>query len=153
MARGAKPGERRGGRVKGQKNRATIEKERIAAEIAARTVADARLSGKKLAKEVLEEFMLLFGGMAAHHQPTPPNRPSNPHASKDDFLRYATLAIDCARYLAPYQSPTFRAVHITAPAGVPLEHAKTIEGDKVTRLDDPAALAGVYRRLVMASKG
>lgn len=39
---------------------ATIEK----ALIAARTVAEAKAVGKKLAKEVLEDFMLLFAGIA-----------------------------------------------------------------------------------------
>jgi hypothetical protein len=104
-------GRKTGGRHRGTPNKATIEK----ALIAARTVAGAKLAAKKLAKEVLEDFMLLFAGMAAHHQPTPPGHPQNPHESKTEFLRYAGMAIDCAHKLAPYQSPTFRAVMV-APA-------------------------------------
>jgi hypothetical protein len=56
MARGRKTG----GRRRGTPNKATIER----ALIAARTVAGAKLVGKKLAKEVLEDFMLIFAGMA-----------------------------------------------------------------------------------------
>lgn len=37
--------------------------------------------------------------------PTP-----NPNADEDKFGKWARLAIECAAKLAPYQSPTFRAV-------------------------------------------
>jgi hypothetical protein len=139
-------GRKTGGRRRGTPNKATIEK----ALIAARTVADARTAGKKLAKEVLEDFMLLFGGMAAHHQPTPPGAPNNPNANEDKFLRYARFAIDCAGDLAPYQSPTFKAVAVVPqpPAPSPSE----LERGEITRLDDPVALARVYRRMVTASR-
>jgi len=70
-------GRKTGGRHRGTPNKATTEK----ALIAARTVADTKVAGKKLAKEVLEDFMLLFAGMAAHHQPTPADRPPNPNGS------------------------------------------------------------------------
>lgn len=112
MARGAKPGERRGGRVKGMPNKTTIER----ALIAERTVADAQASGKKLAKEVLDDFMQLFAGMAAHYQPTPPSAPrQNANQNPAEFEKWALHAVDAARMLAPYQSPTFRAV-VVAPA-------------------------------------
>ncbi|HEX2351840.1 MAG TPA: hypothetical protein VHJ16_03605 [Xanthobacteraceae bacterium] len=55
MARGRKTG----GRRRSTPNKATIEK----ALVAARTVAGAKAVGKKLAKEVLEDFMPLFAGM------------------------------------------------------------------------------------------
>lgn len=115
MPRGAKPGERRGGRAKGTKNKAILERDRIAAEIAARTVADARVAGKKLAKDVLEDFMLLFAGMAAHHQPAPPTGAPNAYANEEKFNEYAQLAVSCAHKLAPYQSPTFQAIMIAPP--------------------------------------
>jgi hypothetical protein len=108
---GSKPGERRGGRRKGTPNKATVQK----ALIAARTVAEAKMSGKKLAKEVLEDFMLLFAGMAGDFQTTPPGAAPNPRADEDKFWKFAQAAIDCAHKLAPYQSPTFRAV-VVAPS-------------------------------------
>jgi hypothetical protein len=61
---GARPG---AGRPRGP-SKATIEK----ALIAERTVSEAKTSGKKLAKEVLEDFMLLFTGMASDFQIGPP---------------------------------------------------------------------------------
>lgn len=152
MPRGAKPGQRFGGRAKGQKNRGTIERERIAAEVAARTMMDARTSGQKLAKEVLNDFMQLFGGMAAYHQPDAPGSSRiNPHADETKFLRYAELAVFTARHLATFQSPTFKAIAITAPPPDP----KLInpDGTNVVRLDDPVELAAVYRKVMAASRG
>ncbi len=112
-SKGARPGERRGGRHKGVPNRATIEKAKVA-ELA---LAEAKAQGRKLAKDVLEDFMHLFAGMAAHYQPipegqaVPPGRA--PHEGK--FGEYSRLAVDCAHKLAPYQSPTFRAIVIAPP--------------------------------------
>jgi uncharacterized protein (DUF1800 family) len=76
----------------------------------------AKLAKRKLAKEVLEEFMLLFGGMAVHYQPHQQTvtevinqetgetreRNANKNADEGRFRYYATLAVDCAEKLAPY---------------------------------------------------
>lgn len=97
-------------RPTGSKNKAVIERERVAAEIAARTVADARTTGKKLAKEVLEEFMHAFAAVASRNQPT-----SAQEVPNDTFEKYAILAVDCATRLAKYQSPTFQSVTIAPP--------------------------------------
>ena len=67
---GSKPGERRGGRQEGTPNKATVQKQLVAAQIAERTVADARTMGKKLAKEVLEDFMLHFADIAEQYRPS-----------------------------------------------------------------------------------
>jgi hypothetical protein len=113
---GSKPGERRGGRQEGTPNKATVQKQLVAAQIAERTVADARTMGKKLAKEVLEDFMLHFADIAEQYRPTPPEAEhQNPHSDEARFNKYAAIAMECARSLAPYQSPTFKAVQI-APA-------------------------------------
>jgi hypothetical protein len=68
--------------------------------------------GKKLGKEVLEEFMLVARGMAAKYQPAPPGQPRNPHQNETKFLTYAEMAIKCASDLAEYQSPKFRAIAV-----------------------------------------
>lgn len=121
MPRGAAPGERRGGgRKPGQKNRATLEREALRArEEAARKaeidVGLAKLAGKKLAKEVLEDFMVLFAGIAGTHQPYPPAQPQNPNYDAEKFERFARLTVDAAKELAKYQSPQFRAI-VVAPA-------------------------------------
>ena len=43
------------------------------------------------------------------------------HRGNDEakFQKYAALAIECARLLTPYQSPTFRAVIVTPPLEAP----------------------------------
>jgi hypothetical protein len=143
MARGRKTG----GRRQGTPNKATIEKSLIAA----RTVADARAGGKKLAKEVLQEFMELFAGMAAHYQPTPTHLPLNPNENEPQFLRYAGLAVECAKAVAPFQSPTFKAIEVVPPPPPPPEPA-TIDG-KMINIDDPVVLGNIYRRMVTTVRG
>jgi hypothetical protein len=98
--RGAKPGERRGGRSKGTVNRTTTER----ALIAAKQVAEARIAGRPLAKEVLEKFMLLFQAKALRTQ-----------NSAKSFTHWAKLTLDCAKALAPYQSPQLRSIEQPAP--------------------------------------
>ena len=75
MARGKKTG----GRLKGTQNKATIQKAIIAEQVLAR----ADMAGRKLAKEVLDEFMHLFAGMAATTQPFPPGVPIPPGRAPD----------------------------------------------------------------------
>ncbi len=103
---GSKPGPR-------GPHKATIEKALIAEQIIAR----AEMRGEKLAKEVLNDFMKLFAGMAAVFQPVAPNQPIPVGRDPNDekFDKYARLAVDTAAKLAPYQSPTFRAI-VVAPA-------------------------------------
>lgn len=122
-ARGPKPGTpRSGGRPKGARNKATIERELIAAQIAEKRIDEAVNSGRKLGKDVLDEFMHLFAGMAATYQPMPPGV-AVPQGRKPDeaqFEKYARLAVHCATKLAPYQSPTFQAIMVAPPPPVPL---------------------------------
>jgi hypothetical protein len=116
MPRGAKPGTRNGGgSKKGQKYRKTIERE-ILAE---RVMNEAAMSGKKLGKEVLEEFMVLFMGVAAKFQPTAPTEQAlqvwAKSANEPMFEKYAKLALKAASDLAAYQSPKLAAVQVVAP--------------------------------------
>jgi len=147
---GARPG---AGRKRGlsKKTIERLEQKRIAEE-ASRAVTElekARAAKKKLGKEVIEEFMFLFAGMAAFYQPPPPGQ-TNTNENEEKFKTYAVLAVDAASELAKYQSPTFKAIAISAPLPLPPPDPKTIEG-KVIRLDDPVALGIAYRRMVTAS--
>ena len=108
MPRGAKPGERRGGRALGTKNKATIEREFLERQLLAR--ADARVGGRKLAKEVIEENMHFAAAFAEQFKPIEGNEKAN----EDKFLEWARLAVAWATDLAPYQSPRFRAI-VMAP--------------------------------------
>jgi hypothetical protein len=40
----------------------------------------------RLARDVIEEFMLFFAGMAAHYQPRPPGDAPNPNADESKFF-------------------------------------------------------------------
>lgn len=117
---GSKPGERRGGRQKNSKNKKTIERE---LETQARQIiaADPSVTKPKLAKEVLEQFMHVFAGMAARVQPTLVQDPAHPNdPSKkiitgefEKFERWSGIAMEFATRLARYQSPTFTAVALS----------------------------------------
>jgi len=50
------------------------------------------------------------------------------HRGNDEakFQKYAALAIECARLLTPYQSPTFRAVMVTPPPEAPSKKRFTL---------------------------
>jgi hypothetical protein len=141
MARGRKTG----GRTRGTPNKATIEK----ALVAAARAIDAKAAGRKLAKEVLEDFMLLFAGMAAHFQAAPPGTPPNPYADEGSFWKCSEGAIDCAAKLAAYQSPTFKAVAVVPQ---PALSSTDFERRNIAKLNDPVAAAQAYRRMMMAAR-
>ncbi len=148
---GARPG---AGAPRGMR-KATIERMEQArlhelARNAELEVEKAKKARTKLGKEVIEEFMFLFAGMAAFYQPTPPGASKNVNESEGKFVQYATLAVDAAAELAKYQSPTFKAIAVSAtppppPAAQPGDNAKVIN------LNDAAALGVAYRRMVTAS--
>jgi hypothetical protein len=58
------------------------------------------MPGRKLGKEVLSDLMAVFAGIAVQYQPA----------------LYSKLAIRAASVLAPFESPTYRAVAVTDPA-------------------------------------
>src|SRR5512147_1620061 len=117
MPRGSniKKGMRPGGRSKGTPNKLTVQK----TEEARIAVERARGSGVKLGKEVLEEFMMLFAGMAAAYQPLPPGMaaPSGRMPDENRFLVYAKLTVGTAKALADFQSPKFKAIMVAAAPG------------------------------------
>ena len=134
----------------------TIEKALIAEQVIKR----AEMTGEKLAKEVLNEFMQLFAGMAASVQPLPPGMALPPGRAKPNerkFEKWARLAVETATALAKYQSPTFRAVALTAPTtpgagtGQAGDGAKLIEGKIIVNDKDPIGASRVYRQIVAAS--
>lgn len=121
--RGPPKGVRYGGRVKGTPNKVTAEREALAQRILAEQQGK---PGKKLAREVLDDFMQLFTGLAAYHQPLPEGVLPVAGQQKPDqvkFMEYAKAAVDVASQLAPYQSPKFKAVMNLGeytPGGAPL---------------------------------
>jgi hypothetical protein len=105
-------GRKTGGRARGTPNKATEERVLLAKRI---LEEQAGKPGQKLAREVLNDFMQLFTGMAAKHQPLPvgvvPMNGAVPDEKK--FLEYAQLAVSTAAELAPYQSPKLKAVMVS----------------------------------------
>jgi hypothetical protein len=94
------------GRRPGIPNKATIERALIAEQVMARAT---------LGKETLDAFMIEFAALANHYRPALPGHPANPNEDEERYLKFARLAVDAATRLAPYQSPTLRAV-VVAPA-------------------------------------
>lgn len=144
---GNKPGAGIGGRPAGVPNRATTER----ALEAERQLVEARASGKKLAKDVLEQFMLAFAAMAASAQPRPGNEQQ---ANVRDFEKWGKLAVATAARLAPFQSPTFRAILIGDPStiasGLLPGAAVTMApgAELLTFPTDAIGISRIYRRLV-----
>jgi hypothetical protein len=105
MPRGAKPGERRGGRSRGTPNRATIERTKRA-EL---EMAEAKAAGRKLCKDLLEDFAFQFADLASFYR------------SRNDlreYERWSLHAVSAAKEAARYQSPQLRSVEVlpTPPA-------------------------------------
>jgi hypothetical protein len=115
MPRGAKPGERRGSRRQGSKNKLTLERYVRSTQVAARQKDK---EGPKLGKEVIEDLMNLAMRNAIACQPTEHDlTPSQDTAvqdlkdwKRDQFREWASLAVAWASELAPYQSATYRAI-------------------------------------------
>lgn len=153
MPRGAKPGERRGGRGKNTPNKRTVQK-----LIEASTkIAEVKKLGQRKATEVMNELMQTARGMVALYQKrivTADGKDLNPDALPGDIEQF-WKAMHCAaiftRNLAPFQDPMLTRVDVSAgllTPGVPIlseagDSAKVVEG-KVISIDDPAALARFY---------
>lgn len=122
MPRGAKKGERRGGRPKGGVNKATIQRAALAEKILAQEKGD---PGEPLFRERLKEFGTTFSGLAAAFQPTPLIEGAK--LTREDmqrwktsgdealFEKYAKLAAKVWSDLTEYQSPKIAPVHVAAP--------------------------------------
>jgi hypothetical protein len=132
MPRGAKPGERRGGRAKGQPNKASMERAAIAERIVAESEGK---PGRKLGRELLEELALMFGGLASEFQPvatgpggtlTQADLESWAKSYKEPlFEKYAKLAAKCADAFADFQSPRLGRLQVAAPPPDPRRPMKT----------------------------
>ena len=98
MARFEKGRKKTGGRKAGVRNKTT--QRRI--DAAERAIVLAQAGGKRLAREVLEDFVQLFSAIAQTHQPALPGAEPNPNYDEKKFEKFARLAVDtaCARQLS-----------------------------------------------------
>lgn len=141
-------------RPKGSKNKAVIEREAIARDIAARTITGAQTSGRELAKEKLEKFTVICEGAAAIFRP--PDGGVIPKGSIKNwktFGEWMDRAIWCAAQLAKYQSPTFRAVavNLEAPQPVAPPTIDNVTGKVIDFENDIVALQARYQRMIRSA--
>ena len=118
----AQKGQRFGGRIKGTKNRATIQREIEAAE----RVAQSRGKAKDAALTVLERLMQVAEGAAGLTRPASKRemaegKAQNPDGDWELFGDWFDRAAFCAKELAKYQAPQIRAVEAPAPPPDPRE--------------------------------
>jgi len=129
---GSKPGERRSaGRPKGSPNKGVDIRNPVVAEMAALEMrARAADPQRKQARETLATAHNILMGLAARCQNAEKEPitglPKDP-AVRETFWRALHHACMYAHWLAPYESPTFKAVHlaIDQPA-TPGDDAKVI---------------------------
>ena len=148
MPRGSLPGERRGGRQPGTLNKATIERRELAALEAKKTYEHAKL-GQKLAKHTLAEMLHTVYTLAEIYKPTDPiARKKNPHGNEKKFEKWLRFSLDIARALAPFQSPTLKAI------AVPRLAATDNDGYEPSNPDAPVVYPTVAEiRAKLAARG
>lgn len=159
---GSAPGERRGGRKAGTPNKKTIiamEEQRLA-EIA-KTAERERVAKERahipLGKDVLEDYMQAFAGIAAIYQnkllAEYQQTQTMTAATLNEFERWGSLTATTAKALADFQSPKFKAIMVSVPGDQNRQpEPKTIDGAKVIEINDPVAVARVYTNMVKSAR-
>src|SRR5437773_341903 len=106
MPRGSKAGERRGGRKRGTPNRKTVERQLVAQRLLQGLPAgDIEGAARPLAKDVLAHWIAWAHSRARYWR--------NRNAAKCG--QYVEIAAGLAKALAPFESPTYRAIVMTPP--------------------------------------
>jgi hypothetical protein len=178
MPRGAAPGERRGGIAKGGTHKRTEIKEllleilsgpdaqKVVGAIVKTEVRQPNSAAQRKAVEVLGEFMEAIRAVAARVQ----NQLAQLYlaepaaaavAERKDwtkqvaaleakFEKWAGLTVLTSSKLAPFESPTFRAVIVSPGLPGSGDNAKVIDGNIIPLDSDAVGAARVYRRIVSA---
>ena len=120
--KGSKPGERRGGRRKGVKNKATIAREEAAKAHIAESLAKAKSAGKanpRLAIEEMYKAISIAEGLAGLMQPNIAKAGDGTLTVKGGdiklFGEWFDRYFNCAKELAKYQVPQVKAVEAPTP--------------------------------------
>lgn len=126
MSRGARPGERRGGRKTGVPNKATIER-----EIEARKDAKRSASEGPMPKDVMLNVMRVLMGEAARYQPTGKDGGPNPRHNHKLYLENLKAAGDMAGKVAPYcharlAQTTLQTKDVGGPKRIEIEFVKAV---------------------------
>ena len=113
MPRGAKPGERRGGRQKGVPNKATLARASAIAE-------QKQKAGQKLGVEVMSEAMMHFRALAAKYQV------GGPAPNEKLFVKYLSQAASIAADVAPYESSKLQSTTLRGDKDQPITHTLNV---------------------------
>lgn len=167
MPRGAKPGERRGGRAVGKRNKATeaaLARQQVAEQVAeqlsipgsAAALAIKRIMAPhKLAKEELEETLPVIKGVLGFLESQAFKVPEGGGSAElvpeklDTLREWLKLFVDAAHKLADFQSPKFKAIMVqAAPLPIPGDNARTVGSSNVVNMADQTAVARVYREIM-----
>ena len=89
---------------------------------------------KTLATDVLSYWMNIASNYATAYQPALPGERPNPHQDDEKFWKAMEACVAVARTLAPYQSPTYKALSI--------KHSS----DGVKPVDQEAVYAAIEKR-------
>lgn len=152
----AQKGERWGGRAKGTKNKATVERERLAlASLQAKAKATAP---RKLAKDQLAELLPVTMGIVAMYQRAAykddgSGRPGHPNHDPKiwrELGQWIELARRVGDTAADYESPKYRAIAVAVtpePTGS-LPPPTTVEHEPSGEHDRERAANASYLKLV-----
>lgn len=113
MARGAKPGERRGGRIKGVPNKTTLAR---AVEIA----TEKKAQGKPLAVEAMQDGMYRYIALSA------PFQKGGPQENIDQFQHFFDKAMKLADKIANYETPKLQSTTLVGDKDKPISHTLNI---------------------------
>ena len=155
MARG---GKREGaGRKFGSKTKATVEREERArlerqAKEAEREKSIAERKHIKLAKDVLEDYMVAFGAIASVFQnKVVESLQKGLTPSQSDveaFERWGRMTVDTAAKLADYQSPKLKAVMVGLPPPSPNGPMVDVTPENVRKLPDANSKMASYADMI-----
>lgn len=148
---GARPG---GGRPKGSLGKRTLARYAQASK----QIDEAREGKVELGREVLERMMKIAEGATGLHRPVTTaemraGREQNPDGDWDRFGAWFDRTVYCAKELAKFQSPTFKAVAVSMTPGEMggQKAPKQIEG-KVIDINDAHVVTRTYLTMVKAGK-
>jgi hypothetical protein len=153
MARGTKTG----GRKAGTPNRATVERQ----EIAARALDNAKAEGRPLAKDRLDELLSIALGAMTAHQPITKDMVKKARASGNNTVKESRgnwsgfgdwwdRAAYAAKELAKYQSPTYKAVSVETPR--PSGSPPVRDFCTFVRTGDPVRASRIYQEFMAAPR-
>lgn len=175
---GSKVGERRGGRIRGTPNKATVikqEQQAEAQEIAAMVGADpeatmaaltaARIKRFNAYEELIELALVVKGYIASFQkiagQPGPDivegegkkrtTRKSYNPALVDEVKKWGAMFNDIAKEVAQYQRPKLRATEHRMIFGEEPKEVIDVEA-KVVRMGNPVAASRAYQRFMQAPR-